>query len=103
MCKWGTHVKVKLMEIDLKGLTVEQNKGRAEKLGMEENEELVDSCIAPLVQMLNDYGIKTISCCCGHGKVSHSYIRISSQNIELLSMGEDLTVHLKFPYLGRKK
>lgn len=28
----------------------------------------VDACIAPLVQMLNDYGIETLGCCCGHGK-----------------------------------
>ncbi len=28
----------------------------------------VDKCIAPLVQLLNDYGVRTIGCCCGHGK-----------------------------------
>jgi len=28
----------------------------------------VDYCIAPLIQMLNDYGVKTLGCCCGHGK-----------------------------------
>jgi hypothetical protein len=28
----------------------------------------VDYCLAPLIQMLNDYGVKTLGCCCGHGK-----------------------------------
>ena len=28
----------------------------------------VDRCIAPLVQALNDGGVKTVSCCCGHSK-----------------------------------
>lgn len=28
----------------------------------------VDSCIAPIVQALNDAGIYTSGCCCGHGK-----------------------------------
>ncbi len=26
----------------------------------------VDKCIAPLIQMLNDYGVRTLGCCCGH-------------------------------------
>lgn len=28
----------------------------------------VDSCIANFIQWLNDKGIRTMSCCCGHGK-----------------------------------
>jgi hypothetical protein len=28
----------------------------------------VDYCIAPLVQALNDAGIYTAGCCCGHGR-----------------------------------
>lgn len=74
MCKWGTYAKVELFEIDLSGLTKEQNKIRAKKLGLSEKGELIDSCIAPLVQMLNDYKIKTVSSCCGHGKLDHSVI-----------------------------
>lgn len=27
----------------------------------------VDACLAPLVQALNDLGVKTTGCCCGHG------------------------------------
>ena len=28
----------------------------------------VDRCIAPVVQALNDAGIYTSGCCCGHGE-----------------------------------
>jgi len=28
----------------------------------------IDACIAPIVQALNDAGIYTANCCCGHGK-----------------------------------
>jgi hypothetical protein len=28
----------------------------------------IDRCIAPIVQALNDSGIYTRSCCCGHGE-----------------------------------
>lgn len=30
----------------------------------------VDSCIAPIVKALNDAGITTEGCCCGHGKTT---------------------------------
>ena len=30
----------------------------------------VDSCIANFIQWLNDNGVRTMSCCCGHGKTS---------------------------------
>lgn len=28
----------------------------------------VDACLAPMIQALNDAGIYTTNCCCGHGK-----------------------------------
>lgn len=28
----------------------------------------IDTCIAPIVQALNNTGVATIACCCGHGK-----------------------------------
>ena len=34
----------------------------------------VDSCIAPLVAMLNLIGIRTLGACCGHGKHKPSII-----------------------------
>lgn len=82
MCKWGTYAKVELCEIDLSGLTREQNKLRAKKLGLSEKGELIDSCIAPLVQMLNDYRIKTIASCCAHGKLDYSVIWIHPKHLK---------------------
>jgi len=63
----------------------------------------VDACLAPLIQMLNDYGIETMACCCGHGRTGHSHIRISSQNIILTQFGNDFSVHLRFPYKAKNK
>lgn len=31
-------------------------------------EKGIDRCLAPIVQALNDAGIYTANCCCGHGK-----------------------------------
>ena len=53
MCKWGTTVQVRLCE-------PREISGR--------REVPVDSCIAPLVQALNDARIQTAASCCGHGK-----------------------------------
>lgn len=87
MCKWGTDKEIKLCSL----------------MPISKREKIkVDACMAPLVQMLNDYGIKTLACCCGHGKTPFSYIRISSQNIELIPMGDEITIHLKFRYRGDK-
>lgn len=52
MCKWGTRELVKLHKPDYKGHPVAD----------------VDACIAPIVQALNDAGIETAACCCGHNK-----------------------------------
>lgn len=68
MCKWGTTEKVKLMEVDLGSLNNKQYKLYLKKTGLQEGEEFIDSCIAPLVQALNDGKIKTTNSCCGHGK-----------------------------------
>ena len=81
MCKWGTDKEVALVK---------------PKLFSKRTKIKVDACLAPLVQMLNDYGIETIACCCGHGKVTKSHIRISSQNILLTQLGEDFSIHLQF-------
>lgn len=58
----------------------------------------VDSCIAPLIQILNDYGIETVSSCCGHGKTDHSYIRIHPKNIMIQKFNEEFSVGLQLPY-----
>ncbi|MEE9198152.1 MAG: hypothetical protein V3U45_08395 [bacterium] len=32
----------------------------------------VDRCIAPVVQRLNDAGVRTLNSCCGHGRAPGS-------------------------------
>lgn len=34
----------------------------------------IDRCLAPLIQALNDAGIHTANCCCGHGKTDGSIL-----------------------------
>jgi len=46
MCKYGTVKNVTVLRQD--------------------NVAKVDACLAPLVYLLNQYGIQTITCCCGH-------------------------------------
>lgn len=53
MCKWGTDKIVRLCK-------PRPVSGRTEIM--------VDACLADLVQALNDAGIETQGCCCGHGK-----------------------------------
>jgi hypothetical protein len=53
MCKWGTDKIVKLCK-------PKEVSGRTEIA--------VDACLADLIQALNNVGIETVTCCCGHGK-----------------------------------
>lgn len=53
MCRWGTDASIRL------------NRPRPVS---GRTEILVDACIAPLIQALNDAGVHTVGCCCGHGK-----------------------------------
>lgn len=46
MCKQGTYSSVAIKGVKL---------------------STIDSCIAPIVQALNDAGVETIASCCGHG------------------------------------
>ena len=89
MCQWGTDTLVDLCEpTPVQGRTTIK----------------VDSCIAPLVQMLNDYGIKTIASCCGHGKVKESSIIIDSGHISLRPLDDgSYRAHLTMPYTGEEK
>lgn len=40
-----------------------------------------DKCLVTEIKMLNDMGIKTIGCCCGHGKLQ-GYIQVAPEHIE---------------------
>ena len=80
MCKQGMDVEATLCEPRENGMITAK----------------IDSCIAPLIQMLNDYGIQTVSSCCGHGKTSHSYIRIHPKNIMIQKFNKEFSVGLQF-------
>ena len=51
MCKSGTVTEIKLCKPAGNGLVTVK----------------VDSCIASIIQALNDGGIETVASCCGHG------------------------------------
>ena len=58
MCTWGTTVT-----LDLTIPAEDSHTGEAYVRPVE-----VDACIAPIVRALNDAGVPTRACCCGHGK-----------------------------------
>lgn len=58
MCEWGTDV---LLSVPIPASLSYDGKERWAI-------KPVDSCIAPLIQALNDAGLYTANCCCGHGK-----------------------------------
>lgn len=47
----------------------------------------VDSCIAEEVQRLNNVGIKTVGCCCGHGKQEPTVLVLEESLNEMKEMG----------------
>lgn len=67
-----------------------------------EDMKKIDACLAPLVKMLNEYGIKTCACCCGHGKTKKSWVMIDSRNIQFGKIEHNglMSVSLEFPYRG---
>ena len=58
MCEWGTNVN---LIVPIPAHLSYTGKFRWD-------EKAVDSCIADIVQALNDAGIYTANCCCGHGE-----------------------------------
>lgn len=57
MCEWGDDV---IMDLEVPAELSCTGEGRKKRTG-------VDRCISDIVQALNDGGIKTATCCCGHG------------------------------------
>ncbi|MHC4622244.1 MAG: hypothetical protein ACYTEQ_31305 [Planctomycetota bacterium] len=37
----------------------------------------IDDCLLPIVKALNDNGIKTEECCCGHDSVEYGFIALA--------------------------
>ena len=64
----------------------------------------IDACIAPLIMQLNQFGIKTIQSCCGHGKGYPNVICEKNTEEKLEKFGckivvtrKDNLVHAFFP------
>lgn len=58
MCDWGTNITLRV--------PIPANVSHTGKFRWAN--KAVDSCIAKYVQALNDAGLYTGGCCCGHGK-----------------------------------
>jgi len=66
MCKWGTH---ELMKIKIPANLSSTGKDKIKTVG-------IDKCIAHIIKALQDAGIETTGCCCGHGE-SDGYIGLN--------------------------
>jgi hypothetical protein len=54
----------------------------------------IDECLEPLIKVLQEYGIKTRSCCCGHGeeadgKEINNRLILSTEGSRMGTRGED--------------
>ena len=102
MCKWGTITEVVTCK-PVKKAWIQYNSTLEEFIRSRQKLIEVDDCIAPLVQVLNDYGIETLACCCTHGKAGVSSIKIHPRNIKLSPVNDTFVVWLEFPYPGEDK
>lgn len=71
MCKWGTTLPIRVI----------RKNNHLNEDGWHEIE--VDACIAEYVQHMNNLGIITINCCCGHFKSPPSVL-VDSQSESLM-------------------
>ena len=55
----------------------------------------VDNCIAPLIQALNDFGIETETCCCGHGFIGHLQIKFNKKIHNVLVTHDSISMEFK--------
>lgn len=58
MCEWGNTVNLKV--------PIPANLSHTGEFRWDIKS--IDSCLADIIQALNDVGIYTAGCCCGHGK-----------------------------------
>lgn len=86
MCKWGDVVTIKLDNL----------KSQNNWFGVVE----VDKCIAPLVELLNKNGHKTIASCCGHGNQPSSIILEGGKEIRIMTFKQARKVDKLFPSIN---
>lgn len=73
MCEWGNEVELRVPISARRSYT---GKFRWDTKG-------IDSCLADIVRVLNDAGIYTDECCCGHGK-SDGYLALHDGRVFLI-------------------
>jgi hypothetical protein len=66
MCEWGDDIPMMLV--------ITKEKSHTGKARFEEVR--IDRCMVPIIKALNDAGILTAECCCGHGK-GNGYIALA--------------------------
>jgi hypothetical protein len=63
----------------------------------------IDGCIFGLVKLLNDNGMPTIACCCGHGNQPASIVFKDGREIRIMKNFKDARkVDTLFPPINRK-
>ena len=88
MCEWGNEI---ILMVPIPPSLSHTGKFRWGLKG-------VDACIAPIVQALNDAGIYTANCCCGHGAtdgeiILHNGTILRVKGKTMLSKFERVEVH----------
>lgn len=83
MCKWGTTVS--------RYLPVSARRSHTGTARMKTTG--IDSCIAPIVDALNNGGIPTEECCCGHGK-EPGYIGLMDDRVLVILESKEAWEHI---------
>jgi len=73
MCEWKD--KVRLL------VPIPANRSCDRQFGWKY--KTIDKCIAPIIKALNDGGIYTDGCCCGHGKYDGSILLHDGRTIKI--------------------
>lgn len=92
MCLWGDTVDVEV--------PIPENLSHTGEFRWEKKP--IDSCLVPLINALNNAGIYTASCCCGHGKSDGSVILHDGRTLVIRDTEEYLKStrinrHRKYP------
>jgi hypothetical protein len=77
MCKWGTDT---LLRVPIPA-------GLSHTGMLRWDDKPVDSCIADIVQALNDAGLYTANCCCGHGKTDGTILLHDGRKLIIVNSG----------------
>ncbi len=83
MCKWGTDGIVYVVD-EANSMPGWQKKNNLPNRADGWFPVPVDACIAAYIQRMNDLGIKTKCCCCGHGKTSIASVLVREESEGLM-------------------